>query len=411
MRPSARRRASLSRPLTRAPLPPPAQKIIAALQAQASRLTLISRAFHSDALGPFAQLLCETLGYERMLPANSGAEGWEVAVKLARKWAYSPRRCAPDAAVVLFPEGNLGGRTLGAVSASTDPASFGGFGPLLPGIRHVPFGDARALERALAADPNIVAFCVEPIQGEAGIVLPPPGYLAAAKAACARAGALLIADEVQTGLGRAGALLASWGAGARGAADSPAAARPDIVVLGKALGGGVLPVSAVLADDAVMLAIRPGEHGSTFGGNPLASAVAAAALRVIIDEDLCGNALARGRELREGYAALAAAHPALFKEARGVGLMHALEMRADARDARGEPLSALDVCEALGRARARFGAAFGLLTKPTHGATIRLTPPLVITQAQARAALGVMQLVVGQLAQGGAQRAGAGVGK
>ena len=391
-----------------------AQKIIEALVSQASRVTLVSRAFHSDSLGPYAQLLCETLGYERMLPQNSGVEGWEVALKLARKWAYTTRRVAPDKAVVLFPEGNFGGRTLAAVSASTDPASYGGYGPLLPGIRHVPFGDARAVAAALAADPNVIAFYTEPIQGEAGIVLPPPGYLADVKRACEQHGALLIADEVQTGLGRTGALLASWGAGGfapGGPTAPPEAVRPDIVVLGKALGGGVLPVSAVLADDAVMLTIRPGEHGSTFGGNPLAAAVAAASLRVILEERLCENAAARGRELLAGYAALAAAHPTLFKEARGVGLMHALEMREGAHDALGAPLSALDVCLALGRAGEAHGAPLGLLTKPTHGSTIRLTPPLVITRAQAALALEVLGSVVGQLAAGGAARAGGGSGR
>ena len=378
-----------------------------ALTAQASRLTLISRAFHTDCLGPYARYLCETMGYTRMLPQNSGVEGWEVALKLARKWAYTTRRVAPDAAVVLFPEGNFGGRTLGAISASTDPASYGGYGPLLPGIRHVPFGDAAAVEAALAADPNIVAFYTEPIQGEAGIVLPPQGYLAAVKAACARHGALLIADEVQTGLGRTGALLASWGPGAQGPTATPASARPDIVVLGKALGGGVLPVSAVLADDAIMLSIKPGEHGSTFGGNPLAAAVATASLRVIVEEGLCANALVRGEQLLAGYGELVRAHPALFQEVRGVGLMHALEMKEGAVDAQGQPLSAWDVCLALGQAGERFGAECGLLTKPTHGNTIRMTPPLVITEAQVKVALGILQHVVGCLAKGGVARRGA----
>jgi ornithine--oxo-acid transaminase len=329
-----------------------------------------------------------------MLPQNSGVEGWEVALKLARKWAYTTKRVAPDAAVVLFPEGNFGGRTLGAISASTDPSSYGGYGPLLPGIAHVPFGDARAVEAALAANPNIVAFYTEPIQGEAGIVLPPPGYLAEVKAACARHGALLIADEVQTGLGRTGALLASGDV------------RPDIVVLGKALGGGVLPVSAVLADDAIMLSIKPGEHGSTFGGNPLACAVATASLRVILEERLCENAVERGAELLEGYRGLWRAFPRLFKEARGVGLMHALEMKEDALDAEGKPISALDVCLALGRASELYGAEVGLLTKPTHGNTIRLTPPLVITKAQVAVALKTMNLVLEQLQKGGRVRLG-----
>jgi len=374
-------------------------RILAALREQASRLTLISRAFHSDRLGPFAELLCGTMGYDRMLPANSGVEGWEVAVKLVRKWAHATRRAPPDGALVLFPDGNFGGRTLGAISASRDPASYGGYGPLLPGIRHVPFGDVAALERALDAEPNIVAFFTEPIQGEAGIQLPPPGYLAAAAAACRARGVLLVADEVQTGLGRAGALLASWGEGAPGAG-APGAARPDIVVLGKALGGGVLPVSAVLADDAIMLCIKPGEHGSTFGGNALAAAVGEAALRVVLEEGLCAAAVARGRQLREGLAALVAAHPRLLAGSRGVGLMCALEVRPDAADARGAPVSAWDVCLALGDAPRRFGTRHGLLTKPTHGNIIRLTPPLVISEALVAEALNTLGAALAALERG-----------
>jgi len=331
-----------------------------------------------------------------MLPQNSGVEGWEVAMKLARRWAYSTGRVSGDKAVVLFPEGNFGGRTLGAISASTDPASYAGFGPLLPGIRHVPFGDASAVEAALAADPNIIAFFAEPIQGEAGIVIPPPDYFPRVKAACERAGALLVADEVQTGLGRTGALLASHTTGTR----------PDIVVLGKALGGGVLPVSAILASHAIMLSIRPGEHGSTFGGNPLANAVAEASLRVVVEEDLSRNARERGVEVRAALSALCGRYPKVLKESRGIGLMNACELHADACDETGAHISARDVCVGLGEAKERFSLPLGLLAKPTHEHTIRLTPPLVITQEEVGLAMDILGEVLERLVKGGGARRG-----
>lgn len=340
-------------------------------------------------------------------------------MKLARKWAYTTKRVQPDKAVILFPSGNFGGRTLGAISASTDPSSYGGYGPLLPGIMHCPFGDPDAVEAALASNPNIIGFYAEPIQGEAGIVIPPPDYFAKVHASCKRHGALLIADEVQTGLGRTGGLLASWGEGVScmsGSANASASASPpstprvspDIVVLGKALGGGVLPVSAVLSSHAIMLSIRPGEHGSTFGGNPLANAVAMAALSVVVEEGLCANANERGVEVRAALHSLVAAHPTLFKEVRGIGLMNALEMHPDARDGEGAPLSAWEVCVALGEAGKRFPGAcpMGLLCKPTHEHTIRLTPPLVITPQEVAMAMGVMSEVCGRLAKGGEARRG-----
>ena len=375
--------------------------LLAALAEQAGRLTLISRAFHGDGLGAFARELCAAFGYERMLPANSGVEAWEVALKLARRWGYAAKGVPDGQARVLFPAGNFGGRTTGAISASTDPDSFAGFGPLLPGLAHVPFGDAGAVERALAADPRIVAFFLEPVQGEAGVIIPPPGYLAAVAAACRRHGALLIADEVQTGMGRCGALAASWG---EGAADATAAGavRPDVLVLGKALSGGLFPVSAVLADDDVMLRIKPGEHGSTFAGSPLAAAVAAAALRVVVDEGLCAAAVARGAQLRAGLAAAVRAHPRLLARVRGVGLMTALDVQPHAADARGAPVSARDLCLALGDAPRRFGADVGLLAKPTHGNIIRLTPPLVISAAEVDAALAVINLVLERVDAGAA---------
>jgi len=373
-------------------------RILAALTEQAQKVTLVSRAFHGTTLGPFARLLCETFGYDRMVPANSGVEAWEVALKLARRWAYRVKGVPDNEALVLFPSGNFGGRTTGAISASTDPDSFGGFGPLLPGIAHVPFGDVAALEAALVAHgPRVAAFYLEPIQGEAGVVIPPRGYLRAAADLCRKHGVLLVADEVQTGLGRAGALAASWGEGRDLAG---AEVQPDILVLGKALSGGFFPVSAVLARDEIVLQVKPGEHGSTFAGSPLAAAVASASLRVIIDEGLCANAVARGAQLRAGLAALVRAHPSLLTTVRGVGLMTALDVREDARDGAGAPTSALDLCLAMGDAPARYGAPAGVLAKPTHGHTIRLSPPLTISAEQVDAALAVMARAFESFARG-----------
>jgi ornithine--oxo-acid transaminase len=374
-------------------------RLLRAMSRQAARVTLVSRAFHGDGLGEFARELTSAFAYERMLPANSGVEAWEAAMKLARRWAYRAKGVPDNKAVVLFPTGNFGGRSTGAISASTDPDSFAGFGPLLPGIAHVPFGDAGAVERALAADPNICAFFLEPVQGEAGVVLPPPGYLARVAAACRAAGVLLIADEVQTGMGRCGALAASWGEGAKGPGDA-GAVRPDILVLGKALSGGLFPISAVLADDAIMLLIKPGEHGSTFAGSPLAAAVGAESLRVVVEEGLCANAVERGAQLRAGLERAVAAHPSLLARSRGVGLMSALDVRPDAADARGRTVSARDICLALGDAPERFGARVGVLAKPTHGHTIRLTPPLTIKKREVKQALDVLELVLARLAAG-----------
>jgi ornithine--oxo-acid transaminase len=364
-------------------------RVLRALEEQARKITLISRAFHGTTLGPFAKLLCETFGYDRMVPANSGVEAWEVALKLARRWAYAVKRVPENEAVVLFPTNNFGGRTTGAISASTDPDSYAGFGPHLPGLAHVPFGDAVALESALIRlGGRAAAFFLEPVQGEAGVIMPPPGYLARAYALCRTHGVLLIADEVQTGLGRCGALAASWG---EGASLERAAVRPDVLVLGKALSAGFFPVSAVLARDEIVLAVKPGEHGSTFAGSPLAAAVGEASLRVILDEGLCENAIARGAQLRAGLGALARAHPHAFGDVRGVGLMTALEVRADS------PSSALEVCLALGDAPARVGAVAGILCKPTHGTTIRLSPPLTIKADEVALALDIMDRVFARL--------------
>ena len=382
-------------------------RLVAAMARQASRLTLSSRAFCSDQLGPYAKQLTTLMGYDRVLPMNTGAEGTETALKLARRWGYDVKGVPANRATVLVASGAFHGRTIAAISASDDPESYGGFGPLMPGLTKVPFGDLGALRRALAADPTIVAFMVEPVQGEAGVVVPPAGYLAGAAAACRAAGALFIADEVQTGLCRTGRMLATQWEGAcvcaRGSGESSGCvcARPDILVLGKALSGGMLPVSAVLADDAVMLCIRPGQHGSTFGGNPLACAVASEALAVLTDEGLAANADARGEQLRAGLRALARDFPTLLSPAvRGRGLLCAVEVRADAADAAGAPISAWDLCIGLKDARAVHGAPLGLLAKPTHGTIIRLAPPLVITQEQVQLALEVMRTVCDRLLQG-----------
>ncbi|MEO1585749.1 MAG: ornithine--oxo-acid transaminase, partial [Bacteroidota bacterium] len=253
--------------------------ILQALKDQAEKLTLTSRAFYNDALGPYEKYITELLGYDKVLPMNTGVEGGETAIKLARKWGYEKKGIPENQAKIIFVEGNFWGRTLGAISSSTDPSSFKGFGPYMPGYEIIPYNDLDALEAALE-DPNVAGFMVEPIQGEAGVVVPDEGYLSKAHAMCQSKNVLFIADEVQTGLARTGKMLAC----------DHENIKPNILVLGKALSGGVLPVSAILADDEVMLSIKPGEHGSTYGGNPLACAVAKAALEVIVDEGLVEKA-------------------------------------------------------------------------------------------------------------------------
>ena len=264
-------------------------RILSALRDQAEQLTLTSRAFHNDQLGPYEKFMCETLGFDRLLPMNTGVEGGETAVKLARKWAYEIKKVPENQAKVLFAEDNFWGRTLAAVSSSSDPDSFGNFGPFMPGFERVPYNDLAALEKALQ-DPHVAAFMVEPIQGEAGVVVPDESYLGGVRDLCTRYNVLFIADEVQTGLGRTGRMLACDHAGVK----------PDILILGKALSGGVLPVSAVLASHEIMNTLKPGQHGSTFGGNPLACAVAKAALEVLMDENLIENAERQGEAFRSG---------------------------------------------------------------------------------------------------------------
>lgn len=359
-------------------------RLLRVLTEQASKLTLTSRAFYNDQLGPYEQYITSLLGYDRVLPMNTGVEGGETALKLARRWGYDVKGVPAGAAVALFAHGNFWGRTLAAVSTSDDPDSYGGFGPLLPGLRKVPYGDIAALEVAFESDPNIVSFMVEPIQGEAGVVVPPDGYLAAVSRLCKKHRVLMIADEVQTGLARTGRMLAC----------DYEAVKPDILVLGKALSGGLMPVSAVLASDEIMLTIKPGQHGSTYGGNPLACAVAREALQIIVDEGLSENAYARGVELRAGLEALRSEFPKLVQGTRGKGLLNAIIMRADACTDAGAPISAWDVCMGFRDAARRFGAKRGLLAKPTQKHVIRLAPPLVITKEQLAECLDTMRLVL-----------------
>ncbi|MEL6732739.1 MAG: ornithine--oxo-acid transaminase, partial [Bacteroidota bacterium] len=332
--------------------------ILQALKDQAEKLTLTSRAFYNDALGPYEKYITELLGYDKVLPMNTGVEGGETAIKLARKWGYEKKGIPENQAKIIFVEGNFWGRTLGAISSSTDPSSFKGFGPYMPGYEIIPYNDLDALEAALE-DPNVAGFMVEPIQGEAGVVVPDEGYLSKAHAMCQSKNVLFIADEVQTGLARTGKMLAC----------DHENIKPNILVLGKALSGGVLPVSAVLADDEVMLSIKPGEHGSTYGGNPLACAVAKAALEVIVDEGLVEKADQLGNVFRSKMQELVEKRPDLLVGVRGKGLLNAVLVN----DTEDSP-TAWNMCLAL--------AENGLLAKPTHGNIIRFAPPLVITEAQ-----------------------------
>ncbi len=329
-------------------------RIINSLIEQAQKLTLTSRAFHNNLLGEYEQFIANYFGYDKVLPMNTGVEGGETAIKLARRWAYAKKGVEDNKAKIIFAQGNFWGRTMAAISSSTDPSSYHQFGPFMPGFELVPYNNIPALEQALQ-DPNVAAFMVEPIQGEAGVVIPDEGYLTKVRALCTQYNVLFIADEIQTGLARTGQLLACDHEGVR----------PDILILGKALSGGVLPVSAVLADDFIMMNIKPGEHGSTYGGNPLACAVAMSALTVIKEENLAENATAMGQLLRDELAKLASPY---IKTIRGKGLLNAVVINHPNPDA------AWELCLILKEK--------GLLAKPTHGDKIRFAPPLVITRAQ-----------------------------
>ena len=332
-------------------------KIVGALQSQAAKLTLTSRAFHNDILGKYEQRVTSLFGFDRVLPMNTGVEAGETAVKLCRRWGYDVKGIAPNEAIVLFAENNFWGRSLSACSSSSDPSCRNGFGPFMPGMELIPYNDLDALERALERfGQRVAAFMLEPIQGEAGVVVPDDGYLRGVRELCTKHGVLMVADEVQTGLGRTGTMLAC----------DHESVRPDVVVLGKALSGGVYPVSAVLASDEVMLTIQPGEHGSTYGGNPLGCAVAMAALDVLEDEKLAANAAAMGQLLRDRLREIKVD---AITSVRGRGLLNAMVVRPSA-----DGSNATSLCYALKDA--------GLLAKPTHDHIIRLAPPLVINEAQ-----------------------------
>ncbi|MFC3079041.1 ornithine--oxo-acid transaminase [Phenylobacterium terrae] len=328
-------------------------KIVAAMVEQAGRLTLTSRAFRNDQLPLFYEELCTLTKSHKALPMNSGAEAVETALKVARKWGYEVKGVAKDRAEIIVCKQNFHGRTLAVVGFSSDPSTYRGFGPFAPGFVPVPYGDAAALEAAI--NENTVAFLVEPIQGEAGVIVPPAGYMKTARELCTKHNVVLICDEVQTGLGRTGKLLAEEHEGIEA----------DLTLVGKALSGGFYPVSAVLSNDEVMSAIKPGEHGSTFGGNPLACAVARAALKVLIEEDMIGNSERIGARLKANLASIKSDK---VKEVRGRGLMLALELTEDLGGAR-------PYCEALQHR--------GILCKDTHDHTIRISPPLVLTADQA----------------------------
>ena len=332
-------------------------RIIEALVRQAQVLTLTSRAFYNDQLGPYEAYITSYFGYQKVLPMNTGVEAVETAIKLCRKWAYAVKGIEENKARIIFVSGNFHGRTLGAISASVDPSSTGGFGPYLPGYDIIPYNDPDALEAALQQS-DIAGFLVEPIQGEAGVIVPDDNYLSKVEKLCKKHQVLFIADEVQTGIARTGRLLGC----------DHSNVRPDILILGKALSGGVLPVSAVLADDHIMLCIKPGEHGSTFGGNPLACAVAMEALAVVKDEHLAEKAEKSGEIFRSRMRSLMNQND-LIRDVRGKGLLNAIEINDDP-----ESSTAWDMCLKLRDA--------GLLAKPTHGNIIRFAPPLVITDDQ-----------------------------
>jgi len=342
-------------------------KIIKALTDQAKVLTLTSRAFFNNKLGEYEKFITEYFGYEMILPMNTGAEGVETAMKLARKWGYVKKGIAENQAKIIVCEGNFHGRTIAIISASTDPDCTDGFGPFVPGIVKIPYNNAKALEKALEKHgKDVCAFLVEPIQGEAGVFVPDDGYLKACSDLCKQHNVLFVADEVQTGIARTGKLLATQHENVR----------PDVLILGKAISGGVLPVSAVLADKEIMLVIKPGEHGSTFGGFPLACAVAKAALEVITEENLTENAERLGKIFREEMLKIKSP---MIKLVRGKGLLNAVVV--EPKDGK----EAWDVCVRLKEQ--------GLLAKPTHRHIIRFAPPLVINEKQLRKAISIIKKV------------------
>ncbi|MFM7015158.1 MAG: ornithine--oxo-acid transaminase [Bacteroidota bacterium] len=344
-------------------------KIIAAMTEQASKLTLTSRAFYNDVLGKYEKFMTELFGYDKLLPMNTGVEGGETAIKLARRWGYEVKGIEKNKAKIIFAEGNFWGRTLAAVSSSNDPSSYAGYGPYMPGFDLIPYNDLVALEKAIS-DPNVAAFMVEPIQGEAGVVVPQEGYLKGVSELCKKYNVLFIADEVQTGIARTGKMLAC----------DHENVKPDILVLGKALSGGTMPVSAVLASNEIMLTIKPGEHGSTYGGNPLACAVAIAAMHVVIDENLSENAEHLGAILRAGLSEIKSDR---VTAVRGKGLLNAIVIKEK------DGIDAWTVCLKLKEK--------GLLAKPTHGNIIRFAPPLVINEEQLKDCINIIKETIESL--------------
>ncbi|MBQ7489729.1 MAG: ornithine--oxo-acid transaminase [Bacteroidales bacterium] len=341
-------------------------KIVKAMCDQAQTLTLTSRAFYNDCLGSYEKYVTEMFGYDKVLPMNSGAEADETALKLCRKWAYMKKNLPENQAKIIVCDGNFHGRTITIISMSTDPDAYAGYGPYTPGFIKVPYNDIPALEKALE-DPNVAGFLVEPIQGEAGVYVPEDGYLKKASELCKAKNVLFIADEVQTGIARTGRMLAC----------DHEDVRPDILILGKALSGGTMPVSAVLADDDIMLCIKPGEHGSTFGGNPIACKVAIAALEVVQEEKLVEKAAYLGKIFREEIGKIKSD---MIELVRGKGLLNAVVIRPK------NGFEAWDVCEKM--------KELGVLAKPTHQHIIRFAPPLVITEAELREAIELIKKAI-----------------
>ncbi|MBN2773289.1 MAG: ornithine--oxo-acid transaminase [Prolixibacteraceae bacterium] len=338
-------------------------KIIKAMVDQVQKLTLTSRAFYNNVLGEWEEYMSKLFGYDKMLPMNSGAEADETALKLARKWAYKVKGIPQNEAKIVVCEGNFHGRTITIISMSSDPDAYNDYGPFTPGFIQIPYNDLETLEKTLK-DPNVAAFLVEPIQAEAGVYVPEDGFLKNAFDLCKKNNVLFLADEVQTGLGRTGKMLACDHEGVR----------PDILILGKAISGGTMPVSCVMADDEIMLTIKPGEHGSTYGGNPVAGKVAIAALNVLIEEKLVENSERMGKIFREEMRAIKSD---MIKDVRGKGLLNAVEIKTI------EGKTAWDVCLAM--------KENGIIAKPTHEHTIRFTPPLTITEEQLREAIGLIK--------------------
>ena len=337
-------------------------RIIETFIEQAQRLTLTSRAFHNDVLGEYEEFITKFFGYDKVLPMNTGVEAVETGLKLARRWGYEVKGVPHNKAKIITCAQNFHGRTISIISFSSDESSRKDFGPFTPGFEVIPYNDIPALQAALQ-DSNVIGFLVEPIQGEAGVIVPDEGYLAKAAAMCKEANVLLIADEIQTGLARTGKMLACY----------PEGVRPDILLLGKALSGGTMPVSAVLADDEIMLTIKPGDHGSTYGGNPIACKVAITALQVLVDEKMAHNSEVLGAHLRKELVALGHEHISIV---RGKGLFNAIVIEHPKKD------TAWDICVAMKQN--------GLLAKPTHGDRIRFAPPLLITRAQIDECVGII---------------------